>query len=248
MNPEPLTLDERMPLAVVTGAGQRLGRAIALGLAARGYAVGLHYHASAQAAEEAAAEIRAQGGRAFLAQADLRDAEQIARLFAQVDGWGHPLRVWVNSAAVMPAQDADTMAAEAWDAVMDLNLRAPFLCAQQAAQRMDSGGVIINLSDSGAVKAWSGFPAYTVSKAGVEALTRVLARRWGPRVRVNAVAPGLILRGEMTSAEEWQSLTGRLPMRTGGGPQDVVRAVAFLIENPYITGETLVVDGGYRLI
>ncbi|KPL86997.1 SDR family NAD(P)-dependent oxidoreductase [Levilinea saccharolytica] len=237
-----------MPLAVVTGAGQRLGRAIALGLAARGYAVGLHYHASAQAAEETAAEIRAQGGRSFLAQADLRDEGQIARLFAQVDGWDHPLRVWVNSAAVMPAQDADTMAAEEWDAVMDLNLRAPFLCAQQAARRMDSGGVIINLSDSGAVKAWSGFPAYTVSKAGVEALTRVLARRWGPRVRVNAVAPGLILRGEMTTAEEWQALTGRLPMRQGGGPQDVVRAVVFLIENPYITGETLVVDGGYRLI
>jgi NAD(P)-dependent dehydrogenase (short-subunit alcohol dehydrogenase family) len=107
---------------------------------------------------------------------------------------------------------------------------------------------VVNISDSGAQKTWTGFPAYIVSKAALETLTRLLARALAPAVRVNAVAPGLILPSEDTPPEQWQRLVERLPLKAAGSPDDVARAVAFLVESPYITGQVLAVDGGYRLV
>lgn len=236
------------PLAVVTGAARRLGKAIALDLAGRGYAIGLHFNASGAAAAQTAAEIRRLGGEVLLLQADLTQPEEIDRLFGQLDGQPHPLRVLVNSAAVMPAGNLKDLSVAEWEAVMALNLRAPWLCAQQAARRMPEGGVIINISDSGAHRAWSKYPAYVISKNGVETLTRLLAKTLAPGIRVNGVAPGLILPEEGFPEEEWQKLVGRLPLKQAGSPQAVAQAVAFLVENVHITGETVVVDGGYQLV
>lgn len=239
----------RNELALVTGGAVRLGKAIALGLAEAGFAVGLHYHSSKNAAKETASEIEKLGVPVYLFEADLHDPAQIQNLFDQVAALSLPLRVLVNSASVMPRSDLRSMQVAEWDDTLDLNLRAPWLCARAAAVLMqDAGGVIINISDSGAQKTWTGFPAYTISKAGLETLTRLLARSLAPKIRVNAVSPGLILPSQGIAAEDWERLVNRLPAGQSGSPQDVAQAVLFLIENHYITGETLVVDGGYQLI
>ncbi len=225
-----------------------MGKAIALALARQGYAVALHYHQSGEEAQKTADEIEALGVPAFRFAADLRDERAVRQMFAQVEQTGLPLAVLVNSAAVMPRQDILSMSVEEWDAVMNLNLRAAWLCSVEAARLMQPGGVIINISDSGARKVWTQYPAYVISKAALEVMTRVLARRLAPHIRVNAIAPGLILKNEQTSEEEWERLIQRLPLQREGSAQDVVRAVLFLVEGVYITGEILVIDGGYGLI
>ena len=244
-----MNMDRKKELAVVTGGAVRLGREITLALAAAGYDIGLHYHTSRSEAEQTAREIQAAGGQVELLQADLTDSTQIATLFKQIASLPVPLRVLVNSAAVMLRGNLLTMEVEEWDATLNLNLRAVWLCAKAAADLMQpAGGCIINISDSGAGKTWSGFPAYVISKAGLETLTRLLARSLAPEIRVNAVAPGLILPSAETSPEEFQRLVQRLPAGHAGTPADVVQAILFLLENQYITGETVYVDGGYQLI
>jgi pteridine reductase len=235
-------------MAVITGAAWRLGKAIAVELAHSGYAIGLHYHRSAQAAQRTAAQLRAEGTTVELLQADLRDTAQIDRVFQHLDDLPYLLKVWVNSAAVMERGDLRTMDPADWDATLALNLRAPWLCAREAARRMPTGGVVINISDIGTHKTWSRFPAYVVSKAGLEMLTRLLAKTLAPAVRVNTVAPGLVLPGPDQDEAEWARLVNRLPLRKAGSPEDVARTVRFLVENQTITGETIVVDGGYQLV
>jgi len=239
----------RYELAMVTGGAVRLGREIALGLAREGYGIVLHYRSSTAGAELTARQIETHGVPCTLIQADLRDPVHIKSAFETVSGLDHPLTVLVNSASVMPRGDLRELTVAEWDDTLDLNLRAPWLCAQHAARLMqDHGGVIINLSDTGASKTWSGFPAYTISKAALEVVTRLLARSLAPNIRVNSVAPGLILPSDETDSADWQRLVDRLPAKHPGTPQDVVQAVLFLIHNQYITGETMVVDGGYQLV
>jgi NAD(P)-dependent dehydrogenase (short-subunit alcohol dehydrogenase family) len=239
----------RKELAVITGGAIRLGREIALGLAGAGYAIGLHYFHSQPEAEQTAENIKALGVPAYLLPADLCNPDEINSMFARVAGLPFRLSVLVNSAAAMPRGNIQTMPVSEWDETLDLNLRAPWLCAQSAARLMDeTGGIIINISDTGAGKTWAGFPAYTVSKAGLEVLTRLLARALAPKIRVNAVAPGLILPSSETTPEEWQRLADRLPVKKSGTPRDVTEAILFLIRNRYITGETLHIDGGYQLL
>ena len=244
-----MTVPFRNELALVTGGAIRLGREIALGLAQEGYGIVVHYRSSAIDAEQTAQEIESYGVPCRLIQADLRDPDQIALVFDQISRLELPLRVLVNSASVMPRGNLQDLSVAEWDDTLNLNLRAPWLCAQAAARLMEAdGGVIINLSDTGARKTWTGFPAYTISKAGLEVLTRLLARTLSPKIRVNAVAPGLILPADQTDPADWQRLVAKLPVQQPGSPQDVVQAVLFLIHHQYITGETLIVDGGYQLI
>ena len=233
-------------LALVTGAAHRLGRAFALALARQGYALLIHYHHSVDEAQRTKAEIEAIGARAFLGQADLTDPAQIESLFSTLDSLHYPLRLLVNSAAIMPRRAAALSSAD-WDATFALNLRAPFLCAQQAARRMDSG-LIVNVTDVGAARAWSGFPAYAVSKAALESLTRVLASAYAPKIRVNAIAPGLVWPSENVAPEEWARLVDRLPLRRPASVDEIAAALEFLLKNEYITGQTIVVDGGYSLL
>lgn len=236
------------PLAVVTGAAHRLGKAIAFELAQCGYVIGLHYHRSVLAAQETADQLKQAGAAVELMQADLRDPAEVEKLFQHLDTMPYRLKVWVNSASVMERGDLRTLTVADWDATLALNLRAPWLCAREAAGRMKDGGVIINLTDSGARKTWTGFAAYAVSKAGLETLTRLLAKTLAPRVRVNGVAPGFILPAKDQDEAEWVRLVERLPLRQAGSPADVAQTVRFLVENQYITGETIVVDGGYQLV
>jgi NAD(P)-dependent dehydrogenase (short-subunit alcohol dehydrogenase family) len=244
-----INVPDQLPLAVITGAAHRLGKAIALGLAGAGYAVGMHYYKSGEAAQQTALEIEALGVPVIPLQADLTDESQIAAIFAQVQSGGYPLRVLVNSAGIMPKGNLRTLAASEWDDTLALNLRAPWLCARYAAELMEAeGGSIVNLSDAGVVRNWTGYPAYLVSKSGLEMLTRLLARTLAPNIRVNAIAPGLIMPAVDLPESEWQRLVDRLPLKKSGSGQEIVQAVLFLLNNQYVTGQTLVIDGGYQLL
>ncbi len=236
------------PLALVTGGAQRLGKAFAISLARQGFAIGLHYRHSAHEAGQTKKEIEELGVPAFLLRADLKEPEKIVRLFSIVREFEEPLKVVVNSAAIMPAGHPREMPVEDWDAALDLNLRAPFLIAQEAAKLMTDGGLIVNVTDIGANKAWSRYPSYAVSKSALESLTKVLARALAPSIRVNAIAPGLVLQSNVVTPEEWERLVKRLPLQRPARTEEITSALEFLIRNEYVTGQTIVVDGGYSLV
>ena len=232
------------PLALVTGAAHRLGKAFALTLARHGYDIILHYHSSYDEAFQTKLEIESLSRKVSLAQADLTDPAQIESLLLDIDR----LNVLVNSAAFMPHGNVEAVTIENWDTTLDLNLRAPFLLARECAEKMTEGGLIVNITDVGAQKAWSRYPSYTVSKAALESLTKILARAYAPKIRVNAIAPGFVLQSDIVPAGEWERLIGRIPLKRPARTEEITSALEFLLHNEYITGQTIVVDGGYSLI
>jgi NAD(P)-dependent dehydrogenase (short-subunit alcohol dehydrogenase family) len=239
---------ENYPLAIVTGAAQRLGRSFALRMAQHGYAILLHYMHSASAAAKIADEIRGMGIPVYTVKADLTDPAQIQLLFSTLDSLSFELKVLINSAAVMQRADLRTISVDEWDATMNLNLRAPVLLAQMSAARMNGGGLIVNISDAGSGKSWTSFPVYLASKTGLEMLTRMLAKTLAPTVRVNAIAPGLVLRSNELSMENWNKLVQRLPLKRPASEEDIIDALDFLLKNESVTGQTIVVDSGYSLL
>jgi pteridine reductase len=234
------------PLALVTGGAQRLGKAFALTLARMGYDLILHYHSAEEQAQKTKDEIESLGVKVHLIKADLTQPDQISSLFSNVERL--TLNVLVNSAAIMPVGTPRELELQDWDSALDLNLRAPFLLAQQAAKHMTAGGLIVNITDIGAQKAWSRYPSYTVSKAGLESLTKLLARALAPNIRVNAIAPGLVLPSDVVTKEQWDKLVEKLPLKRAATLDEITSTLQFLINNEYITGQTIVVDGGYSLI
>ena len=235
------------PVALVTGAAHRVGKALAVGLAADGYDIALHYHASARKVDGAQDEIEKAGGSSRLFQADLRDAEAPARLVRDVVESMSRLDVVVNSAAVMLRMPVGTVTAELWDSVLDLNLRAPFLIAQEAARYLPDGGSIINITDLAAFEIWSPYVPHGVSKAGLVYVTQALARLMAPRIRVNAIAPGTVLLPENFDPVFAARLTETTPLKRDGSPEDVVQAMLYLLKAEYVTGETIIVDGGRHI-
>lgn len=231
-------------LALVTGAAHRLGKSFALTLARLGYDIVLHYSSADEEARLTQVEIESLNRRVTLIRADLTDPVQIQSVISGFQA----LNVLVNSAAFMPHGDVNSLTLENWDTSLDLNLRAPFLLARGCAEKMADGGLIVNITDVGAQKAWSRFPSYTVSKAALESLTKILARALAPKIRVNAIAPGLVLSSEIVPPEEWQRLIGRIPLKRPARTGEITSALEFLLGNEYVTGQTIVVDGGYSLI
>jgi NAD(P)-dependent dehydrogenase (short-subunit alcohol dehydrogenase family) len=242
------------PLAFVTGGAHKLGKAFALTLARMGYNLFLQYHSAEEEAQKTKTEIESLGVYVHLFKADLTDPNQIQKLFSDLDFTRsvHPssfiLSLLVNSAAIMPVGNPRELELHDWDSALDLNLRAPFLISQQAAKRMTAGGLIVNITDIGAQKAWSRYPSYSVSKAGLESLTKLLARALAPSIRVNAIAPGLVLPSDVVTQEQWDKLVEKLPLKRAATLDEITSALEFLINNEYITGQTIVVDGGYSLV
>jgi pteridine reductase len=236
-------------VALVTGAGRRLGLAMARALAGRGMTVAIHHHASGAGADSLRDEIVAAGGRAACFAADLNDARAAAELPRRVVAELGGLDVLVNSAAVMHQVPFEETTPELYDATLDLNLRAVFFCTQGAAPALRAArGKVVNLADLGGLEPWPGFVAHSVSKAGVVMLTRVLARSLAPEVTVNAIAPGAVLVPESYDAAERDRLARTTPLGRLGSPDDVVTALLYLLEGgDYVTGEVLVVDGGRLL-
>lgn len=236
-------------VALVTGAGRRLGRAIALALGGRGMRVAVHYHSSASGAGDTVTAIQALGSSAQSFQADLGQPEAARALPARVAEHFGGLDVLVNSAGIMVAATVDETTPALWDRVLDLNLRAPFFVAQGALPWLRAAkGRIINLADVGGLEPWPRYAAHSVSKSGVVMLTQALARALAPDVTVNAVAPGAVLPPDDWDAAAREHLARTTPLKRLGGPEDVTAAILYLLEaGDYVTGQTIVVDGG-RLI
>lgn len=235
--------------ALVTGAGRRIGQAIAIGLARAGCDVAVHYHGSPEGAETTAREIRAAGRRAELLQADLSDATAARELADQAARALKRLDIVVNSAAIMVRESVDQVTPESWDATIDLNLRAVFFVSQGAIPHLRRAkGKIVNIADLAGLEPWPAYVAHCVSKAGVIMLTKALARALAPDIAVNAVAPGAVLLPDEWDDAAREHIVETTPLRRLGAPADVVAAVRFLLaDTDYVTGTVLVVDGG-RLI
>lgn len=230
--------------ALVTGAGRRLGRAIAVALGGRGMRVAVHYHETDSGARDTVRDIVAAGGEGFTIRGDLRRAGAPARLIDDAIAQLGSLDVLVNSAAVMIRTPFEEVTEDVWDDILALNLRAPFFCAQAAAPRMRDGGIIVNIADLAAFEPWTGYIPHGASKAGVVYITRALAKRLAPRLRVNAIAPGAVLLPDDWSANDAEHLVQTTPLARIGSPDDVTQALLYLIDADYVTGQTLIVDGG----
>ena len=237
-------------IALVTGGAHRVGREIAIALAHAGCHLAIHYHNAEKAAKATAADAQEHGGDAAIFRSDLSKLDEIEGLFRFIDSQFGPLHILVNSAAIMKRVAFQEAEKDDWHNTIDLNLKAPFFCIQKAAERMriNGAGAIVNVSDIAGLRPWRDYPIHSVSKAGLEMLTKVAARAYAPEIRVNAVAPGPVLKPDEMSDTRWQEIGDALPLQRSGNASDVARAVIFLLENDFITGETLVVDGGNRLI
>ena len=238
-------MELRGRIALVTGAGRRVGRALAVGLGAQGMRVAVHYHASDAGARETARLIVDAGGAASLVAADLTKPDEPEHLVRDVIQQHGALHVLVNSSAVMERTPLGEVTADAWDAMMALNLRAPFLLAQAAAPHLSRGkGAIVNIADLAAFETWPAYIPHGISKAGVVYMTRALARVLAPDVRVNGIAPGAVLLPDGWSEEDAARLRDSTPLARLGSPQDVVDTMLYLLKSDYVTGETVIVDGG----
>ena len=238
-----MTLPGRV--ALVTGAGRRVGRAIALALGACGMHVVVHYNASDAGARETARLITEEGGSATIAQAEL---SRVETCHALIDGVVHQhgsMHLLVNSAAMMLRTPVGELTEEQWDKMFALNARAPFFLAQRAAPALrEASGSIVNIADLAAFESWPAYIPHSMTKAAIVQMTRGLAHALAPHVRVNAIAPGAVLLPEGLSDADAQRLIDTTPLRRLGSPEDVASAAVYLAGAEFVTGETIVVDGG----
>lgn len=242
-------IDDFPPAALVTGAARRIGRTLALALAADGWAVGVHYRASAAEAEALVEEIRAAGGRAAALRADLAvEAEVAALVPAAVAALG-PLGLLVNNASHFARDTVQSATRATWDAHVEPNLRAPLVLSQAFARQRPEGarGLIVNLLDQRVLKPGPTFISYGVAKAGLWALTQALALALAPHIRVNGIGPGYMLPDAGQSEADFRKWVERQPLRNGGTPAEAAAALRFIVAAPSMTGQIIALDGGQHL-
>ncbi len=245
--------------ALVTGAAHRLGRAMALYLAGRGYDVAIHYATSAEAAEEAASEARAMGVRAATLRADLLDEAETTALIAEAAGaLGGPLTVLVNNASIFEYDNIRTATRESWDRHIGSNLRAPFVLTQEFAAQAPkattgadgearSSALVVNMLDQRVRKLTPEFMTYTIAKMGLWAFTQTAARALGPDIRVNAIGPGSTLRGAKQAEAQFRAQRAGSILGRGANAEDICSALGYFLDAPSVTGQLLCTDGGQHL-
>ena len=244
--------------ALVTGAGKRLGRAMALYLAGQGHDVAVHYATSRDEAEAVVTEIRALGRRAQAFKADLLVEAETAALIPAATAALGPLTVLVNNASIFEYDNIDTATRQSWDRHIESNLRAPYVLTQAFARQCppalpdENGeplaqGLIVNMIDQRILKLTPEFSSYTIAKMGLWALTRTAAQGLAPHVRVNAIGPGPTLQGARQSAGHFQKQRAATVLGRGVNPSDITAALGFFLNSPGVTGQFLAIDGGQHL-
>lgn len=236
-------------VALITGAAKRIGRAIAEDLAANGWSVGLHCHASRADAEALAAEIRSRGGRAAVLPADLADARAVQQLIPDCsEALGVP-DCLINNAALFIDDDVISLDPAVWDLQMAVNLKAPVLLAGAMARALAAGatGTIINIVDQRVWRPVPSYFSYGASKSGLWSVTRTLAQALAPRIRVNAIGPGPVLANVDQGPEDFAAECRATPLGRATLPQEIADAVRFIIDAPAMTGQMIALDGGQHL-
>jgi NAD(P)-dependent dehydrogenase (short-subunit alcohol dehydrogenase family) len=248
---------ERTGRALVTGAGARLGRAMAVYLAGRGYDVGVHYAGSAEGAAETVAQCAALGARAVALQADLLDLDATQALVPRAaEALGGPLTLLVNNASIFEYDRIDTATPESWDRHLGSNLRAPFFLTQAFADQAPAAhndgeprasALVVNMVDQRVRKLTPEFMTYTIAKMGLWAFTRTAAQALAPAIRVNAIGPGPTLRGGRQSEDHFARQRAGTVLERGADPDDITAALGYLIDAKAVTGQLIAVDGGQHL-
>ena len=241
-------------VALVTGAAHRVGRAIALELARGGAHILVHYHSSSSdTVRNTVQEIKSMGVDAYAVQADLGAASGVEQIFTALREHFGRLDILVNSASIFQKRELLEVTLEEWNQTIAVNLTGPFLCTQAAAALMNqndpAGGAIVNICDRGVDGPWLEYAHHGVSKAALWSLTQVSALSLGPHIRVNAVLPGPVMKpaGRNMSDAAWEAVGETVPLQRTGSPEDVARAVAYLVREDFITGTLIHVNGGEHL-
>lgn len=239
-----------MVTAFVTGAGIRVGKAIAIALARAGYDVILHANESRAALEEVAEAIRAMGREAFLVAADLSDPLEVERLAAGVATMHPRIDLLVHNAGVYEKVPFEKVSRDAYRRMQAINLEAPYFLTQGLlpSLRASPAPAVINITDIGGERPVAGYSHYSLSKAGLLMLTRALAVELAPQIRVNAVSPGTVVFPEELDARAREALVHKIPLGREGSAEDVADAVVFLAQAPYVTGQIVDVDGGRGVV
>lgn len=238
-----------MKAALVTGGAQRIGRRIVERLAAGGFAVAIHCRRSADEAEEMAARIREQGGRAAVVQGDLAQSEAVEGLTRAAVSAVGPLTLLVNNASEFEPDDVETLSQDLWDRHFAVNLRAPAFLARDFASQVpaDGHGCIINIVDQRVWKPTPQFFSYSLTKAALFSATRTMAQALAPRIRVNAIGPGPTLSNVRQGDEDFAKQSEAVLLGRGGTPDEIADAVLFLAQARSVTGQMIAVDGGQHL-
>ena len=237
------------PTALVTGAAQRIGRALALDLATHGWRIGLHCHTSVDQAESLAGEIKAMGRVAIVLKADLTDIADVEKLVPRcAAALGAPTCL-VNNASTFIYDDIATLDPKIWDAQLAVNLKTPVFLAKAFAASLPAGaaGNVINMIDQRVWKPTPRFFSYAASKAALWSATQTLAQALAPRVRVNAIGPGPVLKSAHQTEEEFRRQCEATILRRGTTPQEIASAVRFILDAPAMTGQMIALDGGQHL-
>lgn len=241
--------DKTPPTALITGAAKRIGRVIALDLAARGHDIVLHCNRSREAAEELAGDIREMGRQCHVVCADLASETATADILAEATDALGPIGLLVNNASTFEYDDIKSATRESWDFHMEVNLRAPFVLSQEFARLLpeDQSGLIVNIIDQRVWNLTPHFTTYTLSKAGLWTLTQTLSMGLAPRIRVNAIGPGPVLPSVRQSQEDFDAQCRKTPLGIGTSPQQICDAIRFFLAAPAVTGQMLALDGGQHM-
>jgi NAD(P)-dependent dehydrogenase (short-subunit alcohol dehydrogenase family) len=227
---------------LITGAGTRLGTAIATGLGIQGANIIIHYNTSVDSAKELEHNLKTIGCNTMLYQCDFSNLESISRMFTEIEANMKHIDILINNAAIFETGSLDTVSITDFKRSLDINLIAPMLCIQYASKIMPEGSMVVNISDTLGVIPGVRFAQHSISKSALITMGNLAARTYAPKIRVNTIVGGLII--QSVKDHHWDAMIKKVPLKTHGSPEDIINAIKFLYESTYTTGTTINIDGG----